>query len=174
MLGVPIYLPLFALVCGFRIRQKRNMTFDIGASLALNNAHAKETSMLDSQTFCAMIGDAYLAITDAGDGLLIAFSQDADYDGINFRWFKERYPRFIYVDRIIVGHHMRGKRTAAQYYHRLFEQAKSDGYPIVTCEINTDPPNLRSLAFHISSGFTEVGKATLTNGKTVSYQHKIL
>ena len=37
------------------------------------------------------------------DALLLAFDQDAAYDNVNFGWFKARYPRFVYVDRIVVA-----------------------------------------------------------------------
>jgi uncharacterized protein len=143
---------------------------DIEALLALNNAHAKETSFLNQAALSAMINDSFFSITHETDGLLIAFDQDADYDGINFHWFKARYPSFVYVDRVIIGPSLRGKGVGRDYYRRLFDYAKSAGHSHVTCEINIIPPNPVSMAFHDSLGFIEVGTAALENGKSVSYQ----
>jgi predicted GNAT superfamily acetyltransferase len=43
------------------------------------------------------------------DAFLLALDQDADYDSPNFRWFSARYPRFVYVDRIVVASAARGR-----------------------------------------------------------------
>jgi predicted GNAT superfamily acetyltransferase len=147
---------------------------DLAALLLLNNAHAEETGPLDAAALSGMIAMSAFSITDDAGGLLIAFDQDAEYDSANFLWFKARYPRFIYVDRIIIGPSLRGKGMALSYYRRLFEHAKAAGHTQVTCEINIVPPNPASLAFHKSAGFHEVGTAALANGKTVSYQQKLL
>ncbi len=147
---------------------------DLAALLLLNNAHAEETGPLDAAALSGMIAMAAFSIMDDAGGLLIAFDQDAEYDSANFLWFKARYPRFIYVDRIIIGPSLRGKGMALSYYRRLFEHAKAAGHTQVTCEINIVPPNPASLAFHKSAGFQQVGTAALANGKTVSYQQKLL
>lgn len=142
--------------------------------LALNNAHAVETGPLDLPALEQMIANAFFSKTDDMHGLLISFDQDAPYDGANFLWFKERFDQFVYVDRIIVAAHTRGKGLARHYYTQLFDLAKSAGHVRVTCEINLDPPNPGSMAFHENMGFAEIGRATLENGKTVSYQEKRL
>lgn len=72
--------------------------------LALNNEHAKELSWLDADRLVALAGRAFLARRiGAVDAFLLAFDQDADYDSPNFLWFRSRYPRFVYVDRIVVA-----------------------------------------------------------------------
>jgi uncharacterized protein len=143
-------------------------------TLVLNNMHAAETSTLDLNALEHMLANAYFSITDDAHGLLIAFDQDADYDGVNFNWFKSRFDRFVYVDRIVVAAHTRGKGLARHYYTRLFDTARLAGHSRITCEINLDPPNPGSISFHTNMGFTEIGQATLANGKTVSYQEKLL
>jgi predicted GNAT superfamily acetyltransferase len=45
----------------------------------------------------------------------------------------------------------------------------------VVCEVNIEPPNLLSDAFHAAMGFDGVGQAAIHNGtKTVRYLEKIL
>jgi predicted GNAT superfamily acetyltransferase len=141
------------------------------ALLALNNAHAVELSWLEPDRLWHLVAEAFVAkrIGDA-DALLLAFDQDADYDSPNFLWFRSRYRRFVYVDRIVVASHARGRGHARRLYVDLFEQALQTGHDRVVCEVNSNPPNPASDAFHADLGFTEVGRGSLDGGrKTVSY-----
>ena len=96
--------------------------------------------------------------------------QDADYDSPNFLWFKARYPRFVYVDRIAVAAAARGRGHARSLYGDLFGAALAKGHKVVVCEVNSDPPNPASDAFHAALGFSEVGQAAIHGGKkTVRY-----
>jgi predicted GNAT superfamily acetyltransferase len=142
------------------------------AILALNAAHEVETSPLDHAALVEMLGTAFHSATEAAgrDGFLIAFDQDAPYESPNFLWFKARYGRFVYVDRIIVAAHARGRGLARTFYQGLFDRARAAGHERVVCEVNLDPPNPGSVAFHAALGFEEVGQGNLGNGKTVSYQ----
>lgn len=142
--------------------------------LALNNAHAVETSLLDETRLASMLDEAFLA-TRIGDvdAFLIVFDQRARYDSPNFTWFQARYPDFVYVDRIITGPNARGKGYARALYEDLFEKAAARGHKRVVCEVNFDPPNPGSDAFHAALGFVEVGRQLLPNsGKTVRYLSK--
>jgi uncharacterized protein len=144
--------------------------------LALNNAHKVETGFLTREELTDMLGNAFHSATEGAgkDGLLIAFDQDGAYDSPNFLWFKARFDRFVYVDRIIVAPHARGRGLARVFYQGLFEAARTAGHVRVVCEINLDPPNPGSVAFHDAMGFVEVGQAVLENGKTVSYRELLL
>lgn len=142
--------------------------------LALNNAHAVETSLLDEARLASMLDEAFLA-TRIGDvdAFLIVFDQRARYDSPNFTWFQARYPDFVYVDRIITGPNARGKGYARALYEDLFEKAAARGHKRVVCEVNFDPPNPGSDAFHAALGFVEVGRQLLPgSGKTVRYLSK--
>jgi hypothetical protein len=141
------------------------------ALLALNNAHAQELSWLAPAPLTHLVGEAFLARhIGHADAFLLAFDQDADYDSPNFLWFRERYPRFVYVDRIAVAASARGRGLARRLYCELFEQAARAGHTCVVCEVNSEPRNPASDAFHAVLGFAEVGAATIHNGrKTVRY-----
>jgi predicted GNAT superfamily acetyltransferase len=139
--------------------------------LALNNDHALELSWLDSDRLAELVGRAFVArrigIVDA---FLLAFDQDADYDSPNFLWFRSRYRRFVYVDRVVVAGAARGRGHARRLYDDLFAQALAAGHDRIVCEVNREPPNPASDAFHAALGFTEVGSARLADGiKTVRY-----
>jgi predicted GNAT superfamily acetyltransferase len=139
--------------------------------LDLNNAHAVELSWLEAGDFARLVGSAFLAlrIGDA-DALLIAHDQDAAYDSPNFLWHRARFDRFVYVDRVVVAAHARGRGLARQLYLALFQAAKAAGHRRIVCEVNLDPPNPASDAFHAALGFVEVGRARLTaRDKEVRY-----
>jgi uncharacterized protein len=142
--------------------------------LALNNVHAVETSLLDEARLASMLSEAFLA-TRIGDveAFLIVFDERARYDSPNFEWFQARYPDFVYVDRIITGSNARGKGYARALYEDLFAKAAARGHKRVVCEVNLDPPNPASDAFHAALGFAEVGRQILPgSGKTVRYLSK--
>jgi predicted GNAT superfamily acetyltransferase len=139
--------------------------------LALNNAHARELSWLEPERLELLIEQAFLArrIADL-DAFPLAFDQDAPYDSPNFLWFCARYPRFVYVDRIVVASSARGRGCARRLYQDLFEYAVRAGHERVVCEVNISPPNPSSDAFHAALGFVEVGTASVYDGsRTVRY-----
>lgn len=144
--------------------------------LMLNNEHAEELSLLDMAGFEHLIGQAFLALRAGdGDGFLLAFDQDAEYASPNFIWFRDRFVRFVYVDRVVVAPHARGAGLARAFYARLFDQSKSAGHERVVCEVNSDPPNPASDAFHAALGFKSVGSAAIHGGaKTVRYLERAL
>jgi predicted GNAT superfamily acetyltransferase len=149
----------------------------LGAQLlALNNAHARELSWLQAERLAAMVGAAFLATRIGGaEAFLLAFDQDAAYDSPNFYWFRTRYPRFVYVDRVVVAEAARGRGHARRLYEDLFTQAARAGHERVVSEVNSDPPNPASDAFHAALGFAVVGTARLTHvDKTVRYYARAL
>jgi predicted GNAT superfamily acetyltransferase len=146
------------------------------ALLALNNAHAAELSWLEPARFGVLLARAFHARQiGAAEAFLLAFDQDADYDSPNFLWFRERYPRFVYIDRVAVAPVARGRGHARRLYADLMEAATARGHDLVLCEVNSAPPNPASDAFHAALGFTEVGQADIHGGsKTVRYLMRTL
>jgi predicted GNAT superfamily acetyltransferase len=139
--------------------------------LTLNNDHARELSWLDADRLVEMTGRAFLARRIGNvEAFLLAFDHDADYDSPNFLWFRARYPRFVYVDRVVVARSARGRGHARRLYDDLFRQALRAGHERIVCEVNREPPNPASDAFHAALGFGEVGLAAIHDGaKTVRY-----
>jgi predicted GNAT superfamily acetyltransferase len=146
------------------------------ALLDLNNAHARETSFMTEPHFESLLAGAFSAVcVPKAAALLIAFDHSGPYDNPNFRWFSERYQEFAYVDRIVVGRAFQGMGLARRLYEHLFDLARQARLRRVVCEVNLDPPNPESDAFHERMGFAEVGKAVLKDReKTVRYLCKPL
>jgi predicted GNAT superfamily acetyltransferase len=139
--------------------------------LALNNDHAIELSWLEGDRLAELVGRAFVARRiGAVDAFLLAFDQDADYDSPNFLWFRSRYRRFVYVDRVVVARSARGRGHARRLYDDLLAHARRAGHDWIVCEVNREPPNPASDALHAALGFTEVGSARLPDGiKAVRY-----
>lgn len=143
--------------------------------LALSARHERETGALDAVTLAAMRAASYQCnVIGEQGGYLITFDQDGAYDSPNFIWFRQRYRRFVYVDRIVIEPNARKAGHARALYEHLFENARADVHALVACEVNSDPPNPASDAFHGRMGFKAVGQALLGNGKTVRYMTRDL
>ena len=136
--------------------------------LALNNLFAAELSYLDEARLDHLLAQAFLA-RKVGDveALLLTFDQDADYDSPNFVWFRQRYPRFVYVDRVVTDERARGRGHARRLYQHLFEMAHEAGHTVIACEVNSEPPNPASDAFHAALGFRAVGGSAIHGGKKI-------
>lgn len=141
------------------------------AILALNNEHAAELSWLDRARWASLVRQAFYARRiGALDAFLLALDHTAAYDSPNYLWFRERYQRFVYIDRVVVAPAARGRGYARMLYIDLFEHARRAGHEIITTEVNRQPPNPVSDAFHGALGFVEVGGAMIHGGeKTVRY-----
>jgi len=150
---------------------------DATAVLLLNNTHAKETSELDDAGLESLFDMAFYArgIDHGATAFLIALQHSAAYVNPNFNWFKASRESFVYIDRIIVSIPARGQGVARLLYEDLLATAKRAGHGRVVCEVNIEPPNPASEAFHVAMGFEPIGQATIHNGvKTVRYFEKIL
>jgi predicted GNAT superfamily acetyltransferase len=115
---------------------------------------------------------AYHRVTEVGANVaafLLAFREGAGYDSPNYRWFKERYATFVYIDRVVVAPAHRAKGLGAALYDDVLAFARHQGVATVTCEFDIDPPNEVSRRFHARFGFREVGTHSYNN-KRVSMQ----
>ena len=156
---------------------RRGRPEDLEAVLALNQASIPHLGELTATKLARLVDIASCFLVVERDaalaGFVLAMTPQAPYDSPNFGWFKARYPSFVYVDRIAVSRtHTRGGIGNA-LYRDVVAHAREVGAPIITCEINTRPPNPLSMAFHDHHGFIEVGSQDTEGGaKTVSMRVK--
>jgi predicted GNAT superfamily acetyltransferase len=160
-------------VRGVRIRDAQAGDFD--AILALNEASVSLLSPLSPRRLAGLHAQAALHRVAEREGevigFLLAFREGADYDSLNYLWFAERYPQFLYVDRVVVADAARGQGVGALLYRDMFEFAAASGARLVTCEFDIDPPNPLSEQFHARFGFREAGRQRVADGrKQVSLQ----
>ena len=148
---------------------------DIDWIFALNKQHEVELSPLTRDGVVSMVGRATYARAIDGGAFLLGFDQDGAYDSPNFIWHRDRFARFLYVDRIAVAATHRRRGLAGTLYEDIFAFTAARGLERVVCEVNSDPPNPASDAFHDALGFQVVGEAFLGDrGKTVRYLSKEL
>lgn len=102
-------------------------------------------------------------IEDRVAGFLLALAEGQAYASVNYRWFAREYDRFVYVDRIVVGEDYKGQGIGRQLYSEL-EALAFGRADVLTCEVNLEPPNPQSLAFHQRLGFGEVGRQASEGG----------
>ena len=150
---------------------------DFPAILALNEASVRFLSPLTSARLEALHRSAaYHKVVDIEGEIaafLLAFREGAPYDSPNYLWFAERYPQFLYIDRIVVAPAHRGARVGIALYDDIITFAAASGVPWLTCEFDVEPPNLASMKFHERMAFNEVGTQTIGDGrKRVSLQAK--
>jgi predicted GNAT superfamily acetyltransferase len=105
-------------------------------------------------------------------GFVLCFAPGTAYDSENYRWFGEQYGAdFYYLDRIAIDPAFRRRGLAAVAYAELEEVARAYGRMVL--EINVDPPNDASLAFHAARGYREVHRLGAP-GKRVALMEKPL
>jgi hypothetical protein len=142
---------------------------DVPALVALNNAHPAEIGAATPDAFAALLKHAVVAkaIGPIGDpdAFVLCFDERTPPQGPNHSWFLQRFDKFLYVDRVCVHRCARRRGLARELYRSVFELCDP-----VCCEVNFDPPNPASDAFHEALGFVEVGRAFLPDrGKSVRY-----
>jgi predicted GNAT superfamily acetyltransferase len=109
-------------------------------------------------------------------GFCLVLAAGADYDSVNFVWFGERYDDFVYLDRVAVDPAFKrsgvGRAMYAEVERLLAERCPSATE--LTLEVNLEPRNDESLAFHHRLGFAEVGQQETNYGTRVSLMTKPL
>jgi uncharacterized protein len=141
---------------------------DFAQVLALNEESVRSLSpMLHSQA------EYHRVVESSGQvgAFMMAHRNGSAYDSVNFRWFAQRCPNFLYIDRIAVTASLQGQGIGKLFYEDLFAFARSTGAKFVTCEFDIDPPNPTSEKFHKAFGFKEVGTQTYgSSSKRVALQ----
>lgn len=143
-----------------RLRELTHL--DLPDMLALNNdavpavplgTEAELAELLRASTFgfAAVSRDEFL-------GFVVGFETGMDYSSPNYLYFEERGTDHLYIDRIVVAEEARGMRVGQTLYRKVIALAVDQGRTEVTCEVNIEPPNPASLAFHSRLGFSEVGR----------------
>jgi uncharacterized protein len=142
---------------------------DIPAVLELNLESVHFLSSLSRERLGALLKQsAYHKVLEL-DGWIVAFiltfCADADYNSPNFLWFKNRYPSFLYIDRLVVRDGFRNIGCGKLLYQDLMAYCREHKLPRITCEVDIVPPNPVSLRFHRAHGFEEVGSQWPYDGK---------
>jgi len=142
---------------------------DLPALAALNDAAVPAVSPLGLAGLTAHAPRCDVAVViddDAGlpVAFLLALAPGTDYDSENYRWFSAHRPGSLYVDRIVVDPAAHGRGFGRLLYATVARRAGELGLAEITCEVNLEPPNPESLAFHVRLGFVQVGEQVTKGG----------
>ena len=134
---------------------------DVPAVLGLNHRHVDLLSPMDAERLLWLVGVSdhadVIEVDEDVVGFVVTMAPGSAYDSENYRWFASRYgDSFYYLDRIVIAEEMRRRGLAAFVYDAMEDIAHEFGR--MTLEVNVDPPNVGSLAFHEHRGYLEVGR----------------
>ena len=140
-----------------------------------------EVSSLDLERLAFLVDESDMALvvdvgTPLGDtsaGFCLVLGPGSTYQSVNYRWFMDRYDDAMYLDRVAFDAAFQGLGLGTALYAEVHERVSAlDGMNRWTLEVNADPPNVPSLAFHAARGFVEVGQQHTPYGITVSLMER--
>jgi predicted GNAT superfamily acetyltransferase len=141
------------------IRDVREHELDL--VLALNNAAGPGILPMDAGKLRFFWENAdYFRVAEKDGhlaGFLVALGQDAPHDSPNFLWFRDKYPEFLYIDRIVIASSRRGAGAGRVFYGDVQSFAEVR-VPRLCAEVFLEGTNHPALLFHGSFGFREVGQ----------------
>ena len=145
------------------IRDVREHELDL--VLALNNAAGPGILPMDAAKLRFFWENAdYFRVAEKDGllaGFLVALTQDAPHDSPNFLWFRERYPDFLYVDRIVIASSRRGAGVGRVFYGDVQSFAEVR-VARLAAEVFMEGSSHPALLFHGSFGFREVGQHVMS------------
>ena len=153
------------------IRDFRSADFD--QVLRMNNENDPAVSWLEREELEADLEVAKHALVIGDDivkGFCVTFESGLERDlGVNYQWFTERYPDFVYLDRVVIDAPHRSQRLGESLYGELERRIIAEGQTsLFTCEVNLRPRNDGSLRFHARLGFEQVGEQESKPGLVVA------
>ncbi len=137
---------------------------ELESVLALNNAAGPTILALNLDQLRFFYEEAaYFRVAEvdgAVAGFLIGFDQGSQYRSSNYLWFSERYPAFLYIDRVVIASAHRGGGVGRVFYADVTSFAEVR-QPLLACEVFLEPRNDAALLFHGTYGFQEVGQRVM-------------
>jgi predicted GNAT superfamily acetyltransferase len=148
---------------------------DLDRILEINQANVPDVGSVDGDRMAFLLDVSPIALAVDSGGSIVGFclvmTSDAPYDSVNFRWFTERYDDFMYLDRVAFDAAAQGRGFGTLLYAEVDRRMIERGdVRRLALEVNVDPPNEPSLAFHARRGFVEVGQQDTPYGIRVSMQ----
>ena len=148
---------------------------DLVRILEINQANVPEVGSVDADRMAFLLGESPIALAVELEGTIVGFclvmTSGSVYDSVNYRWFTERFDDFMYLDRVAFDADAQGRGLGTLLYAEVDRlMAEADTASNLALEVNIEPPNEPSLAFHARRGFVEVGQQDTPYGIRVSMQ----
>lgn len=125
--------------------------------LALNAASTPAVGDMDAEDYRELAGQAHRILVADVDGkpcgFLVLVRPGSAYESLNYAWFELTFTNHLYIDRIAVAEPAKGMGVGRVLYDEAKRIAAANGDKRLTCEVNEQPPNPDSIAFHKRLGF---------------------
>lgn len=119
---------------------------NIPALGSLNNLkHVKE--IYNHSLFATLV-----IVKEKFAGFAFVMDYKSDYKSLNYKFFKNNFKNFLYIDRVAFEKEFQRKGYGSKLYNEIYKIANNSVYPLC-CEVNTVPLNKQSLDFHYKFGF---------------------
>lgn len=140
---------------------------DLTEIIPANNAEIPAVSLLDEDKLTTIIDAAETAVVAEVDDEVAGFvfglpSGLEDFDSANYQWFEDHLDDYVYIERIVVLPGNQGLGIGRTLYDHVVDNSDA---PVLVSEVNTNPRNDGSLAFHDRYGFSSIG--TMTYGDDI-------
>ncbi|MDH3248850.1 MAG: GNAT family N-acetyltransferase [Acidimicrobiia bacterium] len=151
---------------------------DLGRVLEINQANTPEVGSIDADRLDFLFNESAIALVAAIGPEVVGFAlvlpPGSTYDSVNYRWFADRGDDVMYLDRVAIDVDRRGLGFGSALYSSVFDRIAADhaGMTRLGLEVNVEPPNPGSMAFHEALGFTEVGRQRTPYGAVVSLMER--
>jgi predicted GNAT superfamily acetyltransferase len=148
------------------IRNARPEDYDFILKVNEVNVEVLSPMPMERMLWLKEMSDMFVVaeVNDELAAFLIAIREGQPYDSENYVWFSEKYPQFLYIDRIVIDEPFRAAGLGRALYQVVKDRAIETGVKVVTCEVDTIPYNETSLKFHEAMGFREVGEQIIRGG----------
>jgi len=160
---------------------------DLDALVAVNDGASPAVPITPRDGLAALVAMSTVAVVveSGGEpaGFVLGMPPDLAYESENYLYFSARARElgrsFVYVDRIVLMPALQSRGLGPRLYDavfdearrvgaaEVFDEARRVGAAEVLCEVNVEPPNPGSLAFHTRLGFVEVGRQETHGGENV-------
>lgn len=108
-------------------------------------------------------------------GYLLVFSRASTYDDTEMAELRRLIAEpFYYICQVALAREHRGRGIGRAFYGALTEVARAQGARFLCCDVNLDPPNPESLAFHERLGFRRIANGVASNGFKIAYLARAL
>lgn len=141
---------------------------DFAEILHLNAEWEHVTSPLTADGLAGLHAHAEYHRVGESDSRVVAFllalGPGAPYESPNYRWFDSRPGPFLYIDRIVIARDHQRSGIGGALYDDVVAFARERGIERLVCEVDIEPLNAVSDAFHARRGFVEVGTQWVGDG----------
>ena len=147
---------------------------DRSALLRLNAGNSPEVWPLNEADLTNLLtfeGNHLVAVDAAENvlGYLLSFARTSLYDDAEIDEFRRLMTEpFVYICQVVVAPEQRRHGIGHALYDAVADQAQRAGARVLCCDVNTNPPNPGSFAFHHKLGFVQIGEGRASNGFAIA------